>query len=127
MENLLALLLFLSSYQSNDYFYVQAVSLASLVQFIYLIISRLFSTYNKNIGHSNRYAPQFLSFQRLFNLLFLPFQVVLFLIKIIALFAKFFHTLQLRPHSLPTIRLYLFKIPTIWQSIFEMLCNKSYF
>ncbi len=29
----------------------------------------------------------------------------------IALFAKFFHTLQLRPHSLPAIRLYLLIFP----------------
>ena len=37
----------------------------------------------------------------------LPFQIVLFLIQTIALFAEFFHALQLRPHSLPAIRLYL--------------------
>mgnify|MGYP006990219105 CR=1 FL=1 len=39
---------------------------------------------------------------------FLPFQIVLFFIKTITLFAEFFHALQLRPHSFPAIRLYLF-------------------
>ena len=61
--------------------------------------------------HSNRHAPHFLPFQQLLNLLFLPFQVILLLRQIIALFAEFFHALQLRPHSLSAIRLYLLIFP----------------
>ena len=49
-----------------------------------------------------------LSLQRLLNLLFLTFQIILFFIQIITLFAGFFHVLQLRPHSLPAIWLNLF-------------------
>ena len=52
-----------------------------------------------------------LSLQRLLNLLFLPFQIILFFIQIITLFAEFFHVLQLRPHSLPAIWLNLFIFP----------------
>ena len=53
----------------------------------------------------------FLSLQRSLYLLFLSFQIVLLLIQIIALFTKFFHAFQLRPHSFPAIRLYLFIFP----------------
>ncbi len=61
--------------------------------------------------HGSRHATHFLSFQRFFNLPLLPFQVILLLVQIIALFAKFFHAFQLRPHSLPAIRLYLLIFP----------------
>ena len=61
---------------------------------------------------SNRHALHFLSFQRLLNLPLLPFQVILFLIQTIALFAEFFHAFQLRPHSLSAIRLYLLIFPS---------------
>lgn len=43
--------------------------------------------------------------------MFLPFQIILFLIQIIPLLAEFFHTLQLRSYSLPTIWLYLHIFP----------------
>ena len=42
----------------------------------------------------------------------MPFQVILFLIQIISLFAQFFHSLQMRLHSLPAIRPYLLIFPS---------------
>ena len=81
------------------------------LQIIIFIIPCSCSIYHKNIGHGNRHTPHFLSLQRLLNLLFLPFQVILLLVQIIALFTKFFHAFQLRPHSLLAIRLYLLIFP----------------
>ena len=78
-----------------------SVSLFYLHQpkFTDLIIPLPLSIYHKNMGHNNRHAPHFLLLQRLLNLLSLPFQAILLLIQIISLFTKFFHALQLFPHS----------------------------
>ena len=76
-----------------------------------MIIPLPLSIFHINMWHGSRHATHFLSFQRFFNLPFLPFQIVLLFIQIIAFFAEFFHTLQLRPHSLPAIRIYLFIFP----------------
>ena len=79
-----------------------------LCQLIILIIPPLSSISHKNIMHSHCHAPHFLSFQRLLNLPFLSFQIILLLIQIISLFAELFHAFQLCLHSLLAIWLYLF-------------------
>ena len=76
-----------------------------------MIIPLPFAIYHKNIGHSNRRTLYFLSLQRFFYFVFLPFQIILLLIQTIPLFAELLHTLQLRPHSLSAIRLCLFILP----------------
>ena len=76
-----------------------------------------------------RQSPALLSLQCPLYLLFLPFQVVLLLIQIIALHAELFHSLQLRPHSLPAIRLYLFIFPSQIADcivVFLYLLRKAY-
>ena len=55
--------------------------------------------------------PIFLTILILFLLCISPFQVILLLIQTIAFLAGFFHALQLRPYSLPAIRLHLFIFP----------------
>ncbi len=76
-----------------------------------MIIPLPISIYHKNIRHRNRHTPHFLSFKRFFYFVFLSLQIVLFFIKAVTLFAKFFHTLQLRPHSFPAVRLNLLVFP----------------
>lgn len=67
--------------------------------------------FHKKIRDIATAIPQFLPFQRPLDFLFLSFQIILLLIQNLSLFTKFFHTLQLRPHSLPAIRLYLLIFP----------------
>lgn len=65
----------------------------------------------QNIGHSNRHTPHFLSSQRFFYFVFLPFQIILLFIQTIALFAEFFHALQLRRQS---GSIFLYSLVRLW-------------